>query len=84
MLKLGMRISIDGKVEANIKQFNELQRILKEEYEIEFNQNLLEEDLTNYKIITKKPVLEPYGTPPDGKAKRRERRKQERIRNKRK
>lgn len=44
----------------------------------------MEDDLRDYVTYVKKPILEHSIVPLDGKAKRRVRRKQERIRNKRK
>lgn len=79
ILKLGIKVSIDGKIMCTFEQFKELQKVLKEQYDIEFNQELLEDKRKSKENI---PILETYGKPLDGKARRRERRKQERIKNK--
>ena len=80
MLKFGIKVSIDGKITGKFEQFEELQKVLKEQYDIEFNQELFEDKRKPKENI---PILETYEKPLDGKAKHRERRKQERIKNKR-
>ena len=84
MLNLGIKVSMDGKITATMEQLNELQRILKEEYDIEIEDVLCEKQNKTSIPICEPPALINCSTPPDGKARRRERRKQERMKNKRK
>lgn len=79
-------INLERKI--TLQEVGELQRILKEEYDIEVNikqSDEFEELRTSMKefILDKKPAMEICGTPPDGKARRRERRRLERLQNKR-
>lgn len=83
-----MGIDIENGTELSIEKANELVRILKEEYGIEVHiksDNEFDKLITSmdYLVLEKKPSLEYCGTPPDGKARRRERRKKERTKNKR-
>lgn len=68
----------------SVSQISEIERIMKDEYGIEVKTQ--EDDefermriSMNMYVLESKPALEYCGTPPDGKARRRERRKQERI-----
>ena len=67
-------------------QISEIERIMKEEYDIEvkIQQDEIEKLKTSmdYLVLENKPALEYCGTPPDGKARRRERRRQERMKRK--
>lgn len=73
----------------SVSQIGELEKIIKDEYgiEVRIKQDDEFEKLKtsmNEFIIRSKPALEYCGTPPDGKARRRERRRQERLKLKRK
>lgn len=73
----------------SVSQIGELERIMKDEYglEVKVQQDDTFEKLKtamDYLVLEKKPALEFCGTPPDGKARRRERRRQERLKLKRK
>lgn len=73
----------------SLGQISEIERIMKEEYglEVKIQQDDTFEKLKtamDYLVLEKKPALEYCGTPPDGKARRRERRKQERMKRKKK
>lgn len=68
-------------------QITEIETIMKDEYglEVHVNQDDEFENLKtsmNYIVFENKSALEFCGTPPDGKARRRERRRQERIKRK--
>lgn len=72
----------------SVSQVSEIERIMKDEYGIEVK--IQEDDefermrtSMNTYVLESKPALEYCGTPLDGKARRRERRKQERMKNKR-
>lgn len=72
----------------NCSDYEKKEEETKEEYDIEVNikqYDEFEELRTSMKefILDKKPAMEICGTPPDGKAKRRERRRLERLQNKR-
>lgn len=87
LTSLGINLE-DRERKITLQEVGELQRILKEEYDIEVNikqYDEFEELRTSMKefILDKKPAMEICGTPPDGKARRRERRRLERLRNKR-
>lgn len=79
MLNLGIKVSIEGKITATFEQLNELQRILKEEYGIKLEEVLCENQNKTSIPICEPPALINCSTPPDGKARRRERRRQERL-----
>ena len=83
-----MGIDIEHGTVVSIEQATELSKILKEEYGIDtVVVNKEREEIRtamNELIIEKKPSLEFCGTPPDGKARRRERRRLERLKNKKK
>lgn len=83
-----MGIDIDHGTVVSIEQATELSKILKEEYGIDTVVVNKERDeirtAMNELIIEKKSSLEFCGTPPDGKARRRERRKLERLKRKKK
>lgn len=83
-----MGIDIEHGTVVNIEQATELSKILKEEYGIDtVVVNKEREEIRtamNELIIEKKPSLEFCGTPPDGKARRRERRRLERLKRKKK
>lgn len=73
----------------SVSQIGELERIIKDEYGIEVRikeDDELERLKTSMKtyVLESKLSLEFCGTPPDGKARRRERRRQERLKLKRK
>lgn len=81
-------IDIKNGTELTIEKTTELIRILKEEYDIEVNIKKVDrfeklKTSIDHIIFENKPAVEFCGTPPDGKARRRERRKQERMKNKR-
>lgn len=84
MFNLGIKVSMEGKITATIGQLNELQRILKEEYGIKLEEVLCENQNRTSIPFCEPPALINCSTQPDGKARRRERRKQERMKNKRK
>lgn len=76
-------IDIGHSKEISHEQVTELSKILKDEYGIDIsivNRELevLQTSMEKF-IFTKKPALEFCGTPPDGRERRRERRKQERL-----
>ncbi|MBV3867553.1 hypothetical protein [Phocaeicola coprocola] len=83
-----MGIDIEHGTVVSIEQATELSKILKEEYGIDtVVVNKEREEIRtamNELIIEKKPSLEFCGTPPDGKARRRERRRLERLKRKKK
>lgn len=71
----------------SVSQIGELERIMKDEYGIEVHikeDDELERLKTQIKtyVLESKPALKFCGTPPDGKARRRERRKLERLKHK--
>lgn len=70
----------------SLQEIGELERIMKDEYgiEVKIQDDELETMRTSMKtyVLENKPALEFCGTPPDGKARRRERRRQERMKNK--
>lgn len=74
-------------IKLSVSQISEIERIMKDEYGIEVyikQDNEFEKLKTSmdYLVLEKKPVLEFCGTPPDGKARRRGRRRKERIKRK--
>lgn len=81
-------IDIEGGTAVSLEQAIELSKILKEEYGIDTVVVNKEREETktamNELTFEQKPSLEFLGTPPDGKAKRRERRKFERLKHKKK
>lgn len=84
-----MGIDIEHGTELTIEKVTELVRVLKEEYDIEvhINQDDQFEKLKtsiDYLVLENKPALEFCGTPPDGKARRRDRRRLERMKRKNK
>ena len=84
-----MGIDIEHGTELTLEKATELVRVLKEEYgiEVHIKQDDVFEKLKtsmDYIVLEKKPALEYCGTPPDGKARRRERRRQERMKRKNK
>lgn len=71
----------------SVSQIEELERIMKDEYGIEVHikeDDELERLKTSMKtyVLENKPALEFCGTPPNGKARRRERRRLERMKRK--
>lgn len=81
-------INIDEK-KITIEQAEELQKILKEDYDIDVAiktdfEEMLEKPILEQLTMPKEPKLEFCGNPPDGKARRRERRRLERLQKKRK
>lgn len=82
MLNLGIKVSIEGKITATIEQLNEFKRILKEEYDIKLEDVLCVDQNKTSIPICEPPALINCSTHPDGKARRRERRRQERIKSK--
>lgn len=83
-----MGIDIEHGTVLSIEQATELSKILKEEYGIDtvvINKEREEiKTAMNELTFEQKPSLEFFGTPPDGKARRRERRKLERLKRKKK
>lgn len=83
-------INLDGdKKKLTIEQVGELQKILKEKYDIDVViktdfEEMLEKTVLEQLTMPKEPKLEFCGNPPDGKARRRERRRLERLQKKRK
>lgn len=82
-----MGIDIEHGTEMTLEQATELSKILKEEYNIDTvmvnkEQEKLETSMKEF-ILEAKPAMEFCGTPPDGKARRRERRRLERLQKKR-
>lgn len=81
-----MGIDIEHGTVVSLEQVTELSKILKDEYGIDtvvVNKEREEiETAMNELTFVQKPSLEFCGTPPDGKARRRERRKLERLKNK--
>lgn len=67
------------KEEYGIEQDDELYKIMRDEYGIEISGFKNPEPVLFSQEFKKKPALEFCGTPPDGKSRRRERRRQERI-----
>lgn len=87
LTSLGINLE-DRERKITLQEIGELQRILKEEYGIEVNikqSDEFEELRTSMKefILESKPAMEFIGTPPDGRARRRERRRLERLQKKR-
>lgn len=83
LTSLGINLD-DRERKITLQEVGELQRILKEEYDIEVNIKQFdefEELRTSMKefVLDKKPTMEICGTPPDGKERRRERRRLERL-----
>lgn len=79
-----MGIDIENRIELTLEKATELVRVLKEEYDIEVHIKQVDEfeklkTSMDYLVFEDKPALEFCSTPPDGRAKRRERRKQERL-----
>jgi hypothetical protein len=83
-----MGIDIEHGTVVSLEQVTELSKILKEEYGIDtvvVNKEREEiETAMNELTFEQKPSLEFCGTPPDGKARRRERRRLERLKRKKK
>lgn len=83
-----MGIDIEHGTVLSLEQATELIKVLKEEYCIDtvvVNKKREEiETEMNELTFEQKPSLEFCGTPPDGKARRRERRKLERLKRKKK
>lgn len=81
-----MGIDIERGTMISLEQATELSKILKEEYGIDtvvVNKEREEiKTAMNKLTFEPKPSLEFCGTPPDGKARRRERRKLERLKRK--
>lgn len=81
-----MGIDIERGTMISLEQATELSKILKEEYGIDtvvVNKEREEiKTAMNELTFEPKPSLEFCGTPPDGKARRRERRKLERLKRK--
>lgn len=83
-----MGIDIEHGTVVSLEQVTELSKILKDEYGIDtvvVNKEREEiETAMNELTFGQKPSLEFCGTPPDGKARRRERRRLERLKRKKK
>lgn len=84
-----MGIDIEHGTELTLEKATELVRVLKEEYDIEVHIKQVDEfeklkTSMDYLVLENKPALEFFGTPPDGKARRRERRRLERMKRKNK
>lgn len=84
IFKVGGKVNLNGDVRISFEQLTALQKLLKEEYNIELS-SIEKEDLnTLLKPAIIPPTLECKGVYLDGKARRRERRKQERMKRKNK
>lgn len=77
IFKVGGKVNLNGDVQISFEQLTALQKLLKEEYNIELSSVEKEDLKTSLKPAIIPPTLESRGIYPDGKAKRRERRKQE-------
>lgn len=82
-----MGIDIENGTEVSLKEAIELAKVLKEEYGIETvmvnkEQEELKTSMGEF-VLENKPAMEFCGTPPDGKERRRERRRLERLQKKR-
>lgn len=84
MLNLGIKVSSDGKVICTFEQFNELKKVLKEQYDIKLEDVLCVNQKETDNSTSELPSFFHFNTYPDGKARRRERRKQERMKKKKK
>jgi hypothetical protein len=82
IFKVGGKANLNGDVIISFEQLTELQKLLKEEYNIELSSVEKEDLRTSLKPAIVPPTLESSGIYLDGKAKRRERRKQERMKRK--
>lgn len=82
IFKVGGKVNLNGDVQISFEQLTELQKILKEEHGIEILSAKEEDSKTSLKPAIVPPTLESRGIYLDGKAKRRERRKQERMKSK--
>lgn len=79
IFKVGGKVNLNSDVRISFEQLTELQKLLKEEYNIELSSVEKEDLKTSLKPAIIPPTLESNGIYLDGKAKRRERRKQERL-----
>lgn len=85
MLNLGIKVNFfDGRIIATFKQFDELQRILKDKYGIKLEDALRVNQNETDTSTSKLSSFIHFNKPTDGKAKRRERRRKECIKNKKK
>lgn len=88
LTKMGIN-PYDKEIELNYNQVLELRETLKKEYDMDvviktdIDEMLSDETLDDF-VFTKKPALEYCGTPPDGRERRRERRRLERLQRKKK
>ena len=86
---IAMGINIEGGTDVSLEQATELSKVLNEEYGIDTvvvnkERKEIKKTAMNELIIEPKPSLEFCGTPLGGKARRRERRKLERLKRKKK
>lgn len=79
IFKVGGKVNLNSDVRTSFEQLTELQKLLKGEYNIELSSVEKEDLRTSLKPAIVPPTLESKGIYLDGKAKRRERRKQERM-----
>lgn len=84
IFEIGGKIDINGKITMSFGQWEEFNKRIKQEFGDQLNDIIKEETKLIESSKAEPPALEYCSTPPDGKARRRERRKQERIKNKRK
>lgn len=82
IFEVGGKIDINGKITMSFDQWEELNKRVKEEFGVPLNDIIKKETKLIESPKVEPQVLEYCSTPPDGKARRRERRKQERMKNK--
>lgn len=82
IFEVGGKIDINGKITMSFDQWEELNKRVKEEFGVPLNDIIKEETKLLESSKVEPPSLEYCSTPLDGKARRRERRKQERMKNK--
>lgn len=83
IFEIGGKIDINGKITMSFCQWKEFNKRVKEEFGDQLNDIIKEEKKLIENSKVEPPALEYCSTPPDGKERRRERRKQERMKNKR-
>lgn len=82
IFKVGGKVNLNGDVRISFEQLAELQKLLNEEYNIELSSVEKEDLRTSLKPAIVPHTLESNGIYLDGKARRRERRRQERMKRK--
>lgn len=84
IFEVGCKIDINGNITMSFDKWKEFNKRVKEEFGVPLNEIIKEETKLLESSKVEHPALEYCSTPPDGKARRRDRRKQERMKNKRK